>query len=341
MSSINKCKRCKNSVQSGLKCIICGVVSHKSCLNVLKGIKFLDDTTVNCCSEAPVDMASGSASNKQEQPVLCSDLTNSAPANSVSVSVSGIEEIKIKYLEELLRQKDLTILNQSIAINSLQEQVAYLKRELKLQEKVPLDNDVVEEVSEGASYASKAKQGAATAYNKNKNRNKNVQNKAPIISSAAVSHSVHLAQAQRVCQDLINLNKDTQDTPGQSVPQENMQRRTSQVSRKKSRNILVGDGQPDTNLLKSAKFIDYKHFHSTYWDPETDVGELTDYLRRFIPEVQVEKLNSRNPTRYASFKISVPSAEAHKIIRPEIWPSGVLLNQFFRSFHASVPNKPE
>lgn len=318
-------------------------MSHKSCLNVLKGVKFIDDATVICCSDTPIDSAQGSVSSEQNNVIL--NTVNPVVSTPVN-STSGLEELKIKYLEELLRQKDLTILNQTIAINSLQEQVAYLKREIKSQENTAIDNVVTKGTCEGDSYASKAKQGTQTISknnnkNKDKNKSNNSYNKAPIISSTAVSHSVHLAQTQKVCQDLIYLNKDIQDPSGQATPKDNV--RTVHVPRRKSRNILVGDGKqlPDSNLLKSAKVTELKYFHSTYWDPETDEGALSDYLRHFTTEVQVERLNSRNPTRYASFKISVPTAEAHKITKPEIWPNGVLLNQFFRSNNSRAPNKTE
>lgn len=333
MSTSNRCKRCKSSVQIGLKCIKCGVVSHKSCLNALKGVTFFDDATVNCCPEAPVDIVlAGTASKQDKSAHIPVNPADSACGNSEF----KMQEIKIKHLEELLEQKESIILYQSIAINSLQDQVAYLKDQLKSQEINPIGNIAVGGVTNQAVLTS-------SNQNKNKNKNKSASPPAPIISSAAVSHSIHLAQAQKVCKDIINLNKDSQndhDIPGQNVCQDVMQRRAAQMPRRKSRNILVGDGKnmPDNNVLKSAKYNEYKHFHSTYWDPETDEGALSDYLRRFVPEVQIEKLNSRNPSRYASFKVSVPNMEAHKITRPEIWPSGVLLNQFFRA-NTSADNR--
>lgn len=336
MPSTNRCRKCKSTVQTGLKCTICGVVSHKSCLNALKGVKFIDDATVICCPESPVNASSSGPLDKQDQPTPNSETTVNF--------ASSVEEMKIKYLEELLRQKDLTISNQAIAINALQEQLFYLKRELQSQKATSTDANIVAPThgaTEVDTYAFKTKQGVPN--NKNKGKNKNINN-TPMFSSATVSHSLHVAQAQRVCQDIINLNNDAHGTSSQPTPQEIVQERTAFAPRRRSRNILVGDAKhlPDSIVLKSALIKDYKHFHSTNWDPDTEEGSRTDYLRGIIPEVEVEKLNSRNPSRYASFKVSVPSTEAHKLTRSEIWPSGVLLNQFFRPrLPRSTSNKTE
>lgn len=136
-------------------------------------------------------IAEAGALTKQDKGVL--NLTNSACVNVVH----GVEEVKITYLEELLRQKDLTILNQSIAINSLQEQLVYLKREMKLQEETHVDCAVAEGESNQRVLSS-----ANSSKSKNKNKSKSTLNNASIIPAPVVSHAIHLAQPQKIYRDI-------------------------------------------------------------------------------------------------------------------------------------------
>lgn len=310
---LNKCKRCKSSVQSGLKCITCGVTSHKSCLNALKTVKFIDDVTVNCCADNTADQAVCNQSVSEGQKMSYQDSTN-----------ANVNDIKIKYLEELIRQKDLTITNQAIAITSLQDQVSYLKRELSIFEKPAGEKTTHEPISKSLSYAqASSKNITSNMSSKSKTSKAIVSNVTP----SAVSHAIHLAKAHEVCQNIVQLNQDKQDV------NERVTLQAVNHVRRRSRNILIGDSNtlPTNSTLKSAKDASFKHFHSTNWDPETNDETLLNYLRGMVPEVKVEKLNSRNPSIYSSFKISVPSVDVDKIIKTGVWPSGVKINQFFRS----------
>lgn len=311
----NKCKRCKNSVQSGLKCVTCGVISHKSCLNALKFVKFIDDTTVNCCVES---------FNGPVPTVDSHSIDEAKIVSGIDTSLTNVYEIKIKYLEELLCQKDVIISTQSIAINSLQEQLAQLKRDVKL-----CDDNASEIV---------AMETTANPHSSNTTRRKN-KHVTPLNSAAqggatsstitpsALSYAIHSAQAHNVCKNVINLNED------QPIINERVKQGASNPSiRRGPRNILVGDSKsfPENFTLKSATTISLKHFHTTNWDPNTSDEVLSAYLSEIVPGIKVEKLNSRNPDVYASFKVSVPVDKAHFIMKPEIWPTGVAVNQFFR-----------
>lgn len=322
-ASSNKCKRCKNPVQTGLKCVVCGVISHKSCLNALKTVKFLDDSTVNCCN------GSSDITTIRDQSVRSPD--------PVGAHFST-EDIKIKYLEELIRQRDIIIETQSVAIKSLQEQVSYLKNELEKQSSFVKRVADTERTRPPQSCSSKVA-NKDTSSGSNGGNNFNV---APsYVTAAAVSHAVEMAQTSVTSQNVIHLNDDLQNIGenSNSVPQRGPRFKNP----RKSRTILVGDAEclSDDSILKAAKAVALKHFHTTNWDPDTNDESLTKYLSELVPDVQVEKLNSRNPRIYASFKVTVPSSEVHKITKPEVWPSGVRVNQFFRSrqYNKSQPKE--
>lgn len=305
--SSNKCKRCKNSVTSGLKCVVCGTVSHKSCLNALKSVKFIDDVTVNCC----LDVMDGEAVDDQSL--------------HLSAKAPTIEEIKIKYLEEILKQKDLIIENQAIAIKSLQDQLSLI-RNIPSRHNSIEPTPTLEMTSTAGSYA------GAVGKNQTKSSKSlgkvNPSGTPKQISSAAVSHALHVAQSSKICRDIIHLdNMDSTPPPSVTKPE------AASGPRKRSRNILIGDAKdlPSTTSLKSANESARRHFHTTNWDSNTREEVLLSYLKSFSPQVSVEKLNSRDPERYASFKVSVPISDVPAITKPEIWPSGVRVNQFFRA----------
>lgn len=304
-SLVNKCKRCRNTVQTGLRCIVCGVTSHKSCLNALKTVKFLDETSVNCCT---ADVAPNQDSN--------------IPTVNETKVASSCDEIKIKYLEELIRQKDIIIATQSVAIESLRDQVSYLKREPSVQNKTVEDGSI--QIQSSSNFAS-------VTANTKKRKPSNGSKLAPShVTTSAVSHAVHLAQTSAACKNLIHLNDDIQDDAKSVVP--NHQHPSKDLRR--SRNILTGDANcPPINFpsLKAAKMSNLKHFHTTNWDPDADEQSLVQFLRELVPEAQVTRLDSRNPTVYSSFKVSVPNDKAHIITKSGIWPPGIRVNQFFLS----------
>lgn len=300
MSDTNVCKRCNKTVTTGLKCRTCGIVSHRSCLKTINA-KFLDDFTVDCCINQPM------------KPV---DTTNT----NINIDVEkSVDQIKVTYLEEIIRQKDLLINNQEMLIKSLQAQISLLNQQMSTQ------TVLAPTAASSNSYAK------VTANNKNKQLAKTEtvvkQNQKPstsLITPSNLSHAIHTTQTSKMCQEIINLTNDVQVG-----------------TKRNSRNLLVGNAEShcDNVSFKSAKYTRMRHFHVTNCDPATTKDALKTYLTEFIPEVQIEVLTSRNPTHYSSFKISVPSSEASKILKAELWPSGVVVNKFFHAKRQTKDSK--
>lgn len=292
MSEGNGCKRCNNPVGTGLKCRTCGTVSHRSCLKTIKA-KFIDDSTVDCCTNLTV-------------PIRTADNTST----NINIDVEkNVEQIRITYLEEIIRQKDLLIDNQGMLINSLQAQISLLNQQVSPQ--------VVNALAtvNASSYAKVVSDNMSKALHKEENAS--IQNQKPNtsrIKATTVSHAIHTAQTSKLCQDIVNLTKDVQVN-----------------SKRNPHNLLIGKAESaqQSTSFKAAKYTKFNHFHITNCDPATTKEALSSYLTEIVPEVQVEVLSSRNPTYYSSFKISVPSSEAPKILKEEVWPSGVVVNKFF------------
>lgn len=57
--------------------------------------------------------------------------------------------------------------------------------------------------------------------------------------------------------------------------------------------------------------------------------EVKDYLRMKFPEVEVEKMESRFPKLYSSFKITIDETNIDEAMNPELWPEGAMVNRFF------------
>lgn len=304
--SLTNCTRCRNPARSGIRCIRCGKTSHKSCLKILKNVQFLDNDTVVCCSD--VQDVSNVAPEK-------STVYNSNPDNS-----ENIDKIKISYLEEIIRQKDLIISNQDTAIKSLKEQIVLMK-EARSVCSLPQQSTSKESLVNTGDKVTK----------KNKVKNVNTAVTAPngstsssVISKSEVSCAVHSAKALSICDKFINIENDL--TTHQPL--------VRRVEKNKSRSILVGNQENSVNYpfkaasrITSGRLFEY---HATNFDVNTDTIALDGYLKGFAPNASVIKLNSKNPDKYSSFKVLVPEAESSKILVSNIWPQGVVLNRFFR-----------
>lgn len=302
-SSSNMCKRCNNPVTTGHKCRTCGIVSHKSCLKTIKA-KFYEDSTVDCCLHPPVTSKSTNAT------------TNSSTNISLDVE-KAVEQIRITYLEEIIRQKDLVISNQAMLIESLQVQITFLNREVSSHAVDVHPNPKTASYSKTASSSKVLSNEKEKAKHSNKQLNIAQENKGTSqIAATTVSHAIHTAHTSQLCHDIVNLTSDIKLN-----------------SKSNPRNLFVGNAESDSVIssFKSAKITQMRHFHVTNCDPETTKETLMLYLKDIVPNVQIEMLKSRNPTLYSSFKISIPKLEAPKILKPELWPSGVMVNQFFRA----------
>lgn len=312
VETVNNCTRCKNPARTGIKCVRCGKVSHKSCLKMLKNVKFLEDDKVVCCP----DLSDEQACNMDKPSVTSLD-GESSPNLSL---VDDVLMPKISYLEEIIRQKDLIISNQSIAITALNEQIILLKETKRLS---------------GSPILTPADVSQESA-NKHSNKKQPVKVAAPVASTSArpiisekfVANAIHNANAQSICTEVINLESNgikRSQRPANS---------TTPNSKSRSRKILIGnrDNPLDCPFKAAAPRSNRQmyEYHVTNLDSKTDVSVLDKYLKGFSSNIVIEKLHSKNPEKYSSFKLSVPAAESSSILDSNIWPEGVVVNRFFR-----------
>lgn len=326
---VNCCKRCKQQTQNGLKCIVCGVITHQSCAKQLKGVKFISEGHINCC----VSDSSTANVDKHKYPALV-----------------DAKSVEIKYLKELLKQKDLiietqvtAISNQADLIDSLKDQINMLKNKVKAVTFPPKSTSIppvtqedpvatVQDASGAAGnlfefdgtrvHAAAVEGGQSVAYQQR-----------PGTSRQAMLEIAAAGKVQPVSTGL--LKQGRQDEQGFKL----VEHRKRGQQKQRLNKPVIGELPEDGGChLKAA--MTYNYWHVYKLDPNTTAGDLKDYLKREFPEVLVENLKSRNPEEYASFKIAVSERNRDSIRKPSLWPAGVRINRFFLPRNAAAKNQP-
>ncbi|CAH1099272.1 unnamed protein product [Psylliodes chrysocephalus] len=278
------CIRCSKPVGTGLRCVRCGTLSHKSCLKYIKA-QFIDDYTCICCSDATL----GVTGNSQIQ----TNITNYDNAqDSCDDNVENkIFREKIIYLEKIIKEKDDTIKFQNISIQSLQEQISLMKRVNEIfNTKTPLEIPLISQQSVEIS-------GPTKRDEEKNSRDLTPQATVNLIKPQEIRAAIHNAQASRICEDIINSNKSMT---------------SSQLSKRntKPRNILVGSGGNAGNCpFKSAPNKHLRHFHITNMEVSVEGEELKKYLSQFAPDVIVHKINVRYPNDLEKGRRKLKQAE--------------------------------
>lgn len=124
-----------------------------------------------------------------------------------------------------------------------------------------------------------------------------------------------------------DVNKETKKTKTQYS---NLQKKKKSLD--KNRPIIgIGnnDNQNSNIVLKSVSKLAFLHVYKLH--PETKVDDLREYLIQRFPEIQVEKLTSKYPEHYSSFKITLNESHLSDAMNPEIWPENTHVNRFFHS----------
>ncbi|KAF5283566.1 hypothetical protein FQR65_LT13832 [Abscondita terminalis] len=151
-NTLNKtCKRCYKIPQNCLKCIICSAVYHPSCAKHTKLIKFIDEKQVICCENT-------ANTNRHDE----DENSNKRDLNDPIC----LYLIEIKYLKELVTEKNTAINTQQIAIDSLQNQIALLNK-LQCSEIPKVDNSASSKLSNAKSVTAKK----STIQNKSQYKN--------------------------------------------------------------------------------------------------------------------------------------------------------------------------
>lgn len=334
------CRKCKMMPVSGLKCVKCGVVLHPGCVKYLKNVKILvENRFVICCEDPEADIVKSLNSH---------GLGESRDEIEVRDTITSDIVLEIKHLkllctekEKLLNEKDMVISTQKELIASLKDQLRLYKfvnesqapsigqHQTKVQCKKQYDQGTTISEQKPAT-----KIAAEPASNKNSIRKKNTKTtqsiqstsrppidiqlksdgKQQVFTNEMVSSAIHTTQATLKCNEIININNDDDDG---FVPVKNI--------RKHRKNKPIIGSSSDTGLHCAPK-LSFLHVYKLH--PSTTTEQLTSYLKPSFPEVSCEKMNSRYPEYYSSFKIVVNELNSAKAEDPSLWPAGCCVNRY-------------
>lgn len=115
-------------------------------------------------------------------------------------------------------------------------------------------------------------------------------------------------------------------------------RSKAEVSRveKNPRNNRPIIGSSASNALTSVPKKQLSYIHVSRLSPATSIADLKKFLNNRIPNLVCEKLNSKQPEVYSSFKLSFPSEFQSQLLDPAFWPEGITINKFFRKPHGTA-----
>lgn len=104
------------------------------------------------------------------------------------------------------------------------------------------------------------------------------------------------------------------------------------VSRKRSthvrnRPLVVGSFSGSTSVEGVEKF---KAFHVSNLKPSTTVEDLQSFLNKNFAIAKCEKLSSKYPDSYSSFKVLIPDSDYEKALDGSNWPNKANVHRFFR-----------
>lgn len=88
-------------------------------------------------------------------------------------------------------------------------------------------------------------------------------------------------------------------------------------------------GTLKSDLLHVVPKKQLSHLHISRLSPKTTEADLERFFKQHIQDISCEKLNSKQPDVYSSFKVTVPADFLEKALSPEFWPEGVAINKFF------------
>lgn len=138
-----------------------------------------------------------------------------------------------------------------------------------------------------------------------------------LTSLTELSRAVLEAEQQQKLKEIIHLNDD--DSHWQKV---------SYKRKDRNKPTLVGTGLDIcAGGLKAVPSLTY--FHVYQLDPKTKDSDLMLYLKTMFSEVTCERLDSKYPDIYASFKVGIFDKNIDNFLKPNIWPEGTKINKFF------------
>lgn len=321
----NTCSGCNHPiVKSGIKCKICPKVFHRHCAKKIK----------KCCGEEITGSLLSSRPHEGDLPDsdYCDsniDITESSSNNIINLQRKIIYELqdKCRLFEEntaLLKFK-ISVLEDQISKNNSYVYVRGSKKNVRTDNNIPVDEN-----NQGKSSGNVTADTHAVTHD-------------PVKLAITVDPSERPTNTngpQRKQQQSLSTPADNYNIPvkNASTGKDNSIKGatndmkiiewTSVISRKQKRKnrspLVVG------NCAEVQGVERMRAFHVSRLRPDTTAESLRDFLKGRFSSVECERLQSRYPDSYASFKVLIPSSEYDKVQIADNWPNYASIHHFFQ-----------
>nr|CAI5840505.1 unnamed protein product [Callosobruchus analis] len=240
------------------------------------------------------------------------------------------KKIDISIFNYVIKQKDALIGELHERIKVLNSHIDLLNKFQEVKNTVPPTTDE-QKTRESRSSKDKKQKNTNThqlesAVNENNENNTSKQKYSTKVAVKDVSAAVMQACTETSLNRYININSDIGDASVRpsSGPSETGEWKKVQPRKRNRRTYLVGKN--DGSGIKTTPKYVYLHVYRV--DPNTSVDDMVCLLKDNFPEVLCEKLNSKYPKEYASFKVGVYECNFKPAMNPDVWPAGAYFNRF-------------
>ena len=100
----------------------------------------------------------------------------------------------------------------------------------------------------------------------------------------------------------------------------------TKIKKRQLKSTVIGS-LPGTTRLEAISKKAYIHVYRL--SPKTTKEQMQEHLKSYLNEFDIEKLNSKYPDLYSSFKLTLDFDELETVMKSEIWPKGTRINRFF------------
>lgn len=240
-------------------------------------------------------------------------------------NLENVNKLDVCVFAYILKQKD-------IIINELREKNKILLDQIDLLNKTKnrptLETAKREKISNVKNTKSSNTITQQSPTNLQESSSTKIRNSAGVSKSPAdsditdqkMSYEMLKVKTKQVCNDYIELGKDEP-------------KRTDVLNGKpkiRKRDIIVGNNEGiKVNGKEVVGVPSFTPLHVYRIDPTLTADELTDLVKVNFPEVKIDKLNSKYPDLYSSFKVNIHTKNFEHAMDPSKWPTGAYVQRFF------------
>lgn len=326
------CKFCnKPAVNKIVKCVVCESSFHRYCCDK-KRIEITINNTINCCVLTQNQEGQFGGSSSDGIFALTQDTNTEEPTHQPRNVLEM--ELEIVFLKRLLEEKEKIISDKCVIIADKHCIIQLQQREIDMLKSVVkgrgnnrvvfppkvttvgienFDVDDIDGVNKRTVSDGEVDVNApGSSYDR------------PGVSSVTATPEVSVSYAAVV----ENNNKPNNISRVNNQKWAQPETRMAVTRKRRKRDGVVGTGQSrvDVKTVPKKSLIYVSRFA-----PETTAESVRGIVSGLCPEVECERVQSKYPQYYSSFKIAVNDSNKELIMDPEVWPSGIYINKFFRS----------